>query len=432
MSQPMFSVLSPVYNGEAFLEGMLGCLGDQTDPDWEAVMVDDGSTDKTPEILATHAAKDPRIRVFSQPNSGAIAAAQRAFKESRGRWVCNLAVDDVFDKNKFAVHREWFNKHPDCCFFYTHFWLVDEGKRVDVGYPVPVPGRQWQVLLTLDTNLVHATGACVSREAFLSVKGHDPSFPFNGDYDLWLRLLARHPAVFIPEKTCGMRMHADSFGLVNKDACLFDAARSGIRFLNEHPFQELFPLIDLSAPEKAVEAVRWALFVATTQNAYLYQLGPHPALISRLLEWAWSGPKEATLAARPVIGRAVVENAQRLSGTKSELIWKAAATACHTNIPLSYAYTPVTPSRWRGRAILSRLAGMIRWRRSCTDIASRCSGNLLLDRPPQLLKIQPVRRAGGFDFADYAGDILSRRRKLGKIIEPVGDLFFGLRLALGG
>ena len=75
---PKISVILPAYNVEAFIARCLRSLQAQTVTDWEAVCVDDGSTDRTPQILDGFAGQDARIRVIHQPNGGASAARNRA------------------------------------------------------------------------------------------------------------------------------------------------------------------------------------------------------------------------------------------------------------------------------------------------------------------------------------------------------------------
>jgi glycosyltransferase involved in cell wall biosynthesis len=336
---PLFSVFVPVYNGEPFISRALDCLLGQTDPDWEAVVVDDGSTDETPSIVEAYAAKDSRIKVFRQDNSGAAVAARLAFEKSSGRWMLNLPADDLFAANKLAIHREWFKKHPDCRFFYTHCWFFsDDGQRLETDYLAPIPEPRWQVVMTLASNLIHANSTCIERHAFQAADGYDSAFPFNSDYDLWLRLLSRNTAVYIPERTCGTRIHTDAFGVVNKASCLYDAARSGIRFLNEHPFKEIFPLVNLSQADQARAAAEVALQVAANPGAYLYRLGPHPALIWRLFEWAW-GDKVGD-SVRQMIKEFSVNTAQKFTNTSFGALWQHAAIASHKSRP-HFAYTPV-------------------------------------------------------------------------------------------
>lgn len=94
MSQPIVSVVIPVYNAGKYLRRGLDSLLAQTCGDWEAVCVDDGSSDDSPAILEEYAARDARFRVLRQENSGVSAARNRGIREARGEWVTFLDADD--------------------------------------------------------------------------------------------------------------------------------------------------------------------------------------------------------------------------------------------------------------------------------------------------------------------------------------------------
>lgn len=107
---PYISVIIPVYNVAAYLRECLDSLVSQTLSDWEAVCVDDGSTDESGEILKEYAAKDGRIRLFHQSNGGAAAARNRALKEAQGEYISFLDGDDIFHKDFLEKANEIFKK----------------------------------------------------------------------------------------------------------------------------------------------------------------------------------------------------------------------------------------------------------------------------------------------------------------------------------
>lgn len=109
-----FSVVIPVHNGEATLVPSLRSLVSQSFTDWEAVIVDDGSTDGTLKLLQSLAEREPRFRVISQPNGGVSSARNHAFDEAKGDWIISLDADDFLVKGaleKVAL-QAW--DHADC------------------------------------------------------------------------------------------------------------------------------------------------------------------------------------------------------------------------------------------------------------------------------------------------------------------------------
>ena len=94
MSNPLISVVVPVYQAEAYLEETLRCILGQTYTDFELLLVDDGASDRSPEICDTYAAKDTRVRVFHRTNAGASEARNFGIREARGKYLAFVDADD--------------------------------------------------------------------------------------------------------------------------------------------------------------------------------------------------------------------------------------------------------------------------------------------------------------------------------------------------
>src|SRR3990172_2984652 len=94
---PYFTIIVPTYNQAQYLGAALDSLIAQTDPDWEAVVINDGSTDATREVMEKYAHKDSRIRLFHKPNGGVASALNDGLRKVQGQWVCWLSSDVMFD-----------------------------------------------------------------------------------------------------------------------------------------------------------------------------------------------------------------------------------------------------------------------------------------------------------------------------------------------
>ncbi|MDB5294853.1 MAG: glycosyl transferase, group 2, partial [Phycisphaerales bacterium] len=111
---PAVSVVIPTYNQPALLEQALASVRDQSFPDLEVIVIDDGSTDDTPARLAAVAAADRRVRVVRQPNAGTGRARNRGLDEARGRYVALLEHDDLWLPGKLAAQVAFLGAHPEC------------------------------------------------------------------------------------------------------------------------------------------------------------------------------------------------------------------------------------------------------------------------------------------------------------------------------
>ena len=111
-----FSVIMPCYNSESYVRGAVESVVNQTYPNWELVLVNDGSTDGTLSILQEYAAEDPRIRVFSKPNGGYISAVNLGLEKITGEYFLLMGSDDALGTDLFRSLSE-VPGQPDCIAF---------------------------------------------------------------------------------------------------------------------------------------------------------------------------------------------------------------------------------------------------------------------------------------------------------------------------
>lgn len=188
MQQPRISCLLPVYNGEEFLEEAIGSILSQTFRDFELVVVDDGSRDSTPDILARLAAADPRLRVIRQENGGIVAALNTGLKACRGEYVARMDADDVALPHRFQFQLDYLDAHPDCVLVGGVARSVSpDGKDVSR----TTGGRHRRTDLTCFPPKIAVSMhplITVRREALVAVGGYRSDFPHAEDYDLFIRL----------------------------------------------------------------------------------------------------------------------------------------------------------------------------------------------------------------------------------------------------
>lgn len=287
---PFATIIVPTFNQAQYIEQALNSLLAQTDIDWEAVVVNDGSTDSTAEIIEGYAANDPRIRIIHKKNGGVASALNRGLMEARGCWIHWLSSDDIFEPEKLAINRRWIEANPDCNFFFSYFTLLTEssGKRESRELWGQLPNPEYQIIGLLYRNYINGISICVNREAWAECGYFDNELYYAQDYDQWLRLLSKNRGIFIPEWTVVSRNHAEQGSEKFPDACYFDTAKAAISFINNHSFSEIVPWSDLSDEKSASLAILAALEVACDSSSFLYCLGPNPALILRILEWVFS------------------------------------------------------------------------------------------------------------------------------------------------
>ena len=123
---PFFSIIIPVYNVAPYLRECLDSVVAQTFTDWEAICVDDGSTDGSGAILDEYAAKDSRFKVIHQSNTGVSAARNAALDVAKGEWICFLDADDLWHERFLEVFLAGMREYPNDVCFRSGFCCFDD------------------------------------------------------------------------------------------------------------------------------------------------------------------------------------------------------------------------------------------------------------------------------------------------------------------
>lgn len=285
---PLFTVLVPTYNQAPYLSACLESLLHQTCPNWEAVVVNDGSTDNTRDLLEWYADKDSRLRVFHKENGGVATALNMALENARGKWICWLSSDDMFEPDKLETQVRAFAAHPGKYFFYTNYnvFYEESGRLSAIELPEDfVPPESLQVLKFFEINYVNGISICVHRSVFEKIGNFNTILRNGQDFDMWLRISAAYRSQHIEQRTCITRVHKEQGSSISADAGIFDSARASLVFLNNHHFEELFPALDLDSPEHGLLAIQAVFKILINPLAYINCCGFGPALLGRMREW---------------------------------------------------------------------------------------------------------------------------------------------------
>ncbi|HTQ24725.1 MAG TPA: glycosyltransferase [Candidatus Binataceae bacterium] len=196
---PEISVIIPTYNRRAMLREALASVAAQRhssfEVSYEVIVVDDGSTDGTSEELIC---RGDDIRAVRTERRGPATARNRGIAIARGGLIAFLDSDDLWMPAKLARQSRFMRDHPDCAIAQTgEIWMRD-GRRVN-------PGRRHRkragdiFIDSLRTCLISPSAAILRRELFDEVGGFDEDMAACEDYDLWLRIVARHEAGLLDE-----------------------------------------------------------------------------------------------------------------------------------------------------------------------------------------------------------------------------------------
>lgn len=139
------SIIIPCYNYGKYLDECFSNLQSQSYPDWEAIVVDDGSTDQTMEVVRAWQAEEPRIQYFYQSNSGVSKARNLGLLKANGELIQFLDADDLLSKDKLRLQVEYLQKNPEVDLCYTENHYFEDGIP-EIRYPdQEFMGRDWMI-----------------------------------------------------------------------------------------------------------------------------------------------------------------------------------------------------------------------------------------------------------------------------------------------
>ncbi|MBI4355948.1 MAG: glycosyltransferase [Candidatus Omnitrophica bacterium] len=201
---PKVSVVVPTYNRAHLIPEALESIWAQTYRDLEVIVVDDGSTDDTREILRPWW---PRLRYIYQPNQGCAAARNRGISLARGTYVAFLDSDDRWLPDKLAQQVAWLEAHSKAGLVYSRLWRYVLGRDAEREIcPRELPATFLDVLR--GSGFIPTSTVMVRRRCLEAVGLFDVSLPVAEDWDLWLRIARRYPIAALPAVLAEHREHA--------------------------------------------------------------------------------------------------------------------------------------------------------------------------------------------------------------------------------
>lgn len=197
LNRPAVTVLMSVYNGEEFLPCALASIFSQTFPDFELWVIDDGSTDRSAEILA--GIDDPRLQVLTNTrNIGLTASLNRGLKEARGAYIARLDADDLALPQRLARQKAILDKQPGVGLVGSFAGKIDESGQPSGQWATPLEPEDIYYLLNFRNCLTHST-VMFRRDLVLSLNGYREDLRYAQDYDLWFRLSKKTRLALMPE-----------------------------------------------------------------------------------------------------------------------------------------------------------------------------------------------------------------------------------------
>jgi glycosyltransferase involved in cell wall biosynthesis len=191
------SVIIPVYNGAATILATVDSVLAQTYPDFEIIIINDGSTDKTLELLSS--ITDRRVKIFSYPNGGLSIARNRGISLAKGDFIAFLDADDRWTSDKLALQLAALQQHSTAALAYS--WVYFQYENVAESYADTsnyFTGNVYPELL-LKNFLHNGSNPLIRKKTIDQIGLFDPNLKACEDWDFYLRIAAKYDFILVPK-----------------------------------------------------------------------------------------------------------------------------------------------------------------------------------------------------------------------------------------
>lgn len=206
MTNPYFTVIVPTYNRAKLIPATLSTVQRQTYPDFEVIVIDNGSTDETDTIMEDFL-KDSRFQyIRSEENNERAWSRNRGLAVAKGTYVTFLDSDDFMYESCLEDAFNYSKTKPEFHFFHNFYELVDENQNSIYKFRFPSLQNQYKALAS--GNFISCIGAFIHRSIYLNLRFNlDPKMIGAEDYEIWFDVLAKHKIGRIEKINSGIRDH---------------------------------------------------------------------------------------------------------------------------------------------------------------------------------------------------------------------------------
>ncbi|MDI6883463.1 MAG: glycosyltransferase [Patescibacteria group bacterium] len=212
-NNPLVSIVIPTYNKAKHIKKAIGGVLSQTYQNLEVIVIDDGSTDNTQEVVKSF--NDPRIIYIWQENKGPAAARNTGIKKTQGKYIAFLDSDDFWLKEKLEKQVRFLEENPEVGLLGSGCYQLDEKGEVIGEKIFPAENKVLQKIL-IKYNPFIQSSVILRKEVFDRMGKYDENFLQSEDYELWLRIAKSHKIANLSEPLVKKRYYKESL-LPGKD-----------------------------------------------------------------------------------------------------------------------------------------------------------------------------------------------------------------------
>lgn len=212
---PWLSVIMPTYNGADFVREALDSICAEDDPGVECIVVDDGSSDKTIEIVQSYADQIAIKLVAGRRRGNWVAGTNEGLRTAAGHYACFLHQDDRWLPGRLSEMKALIRSHSECSMF-VHSVEFRDAKDRSLGFwTSPLPARQsvkgdWVLDRLIVQDFIAINAPIFERQRALDLKGLDEALWYTADWDFWMRFVAGQQVIYSPRPLGVFRLHGQS------------------------------------------------------------------------------------------------------------------------------------------------------------------------------------------------------------------------------
>jgi len=240
------SVILPCYNGVQWIGQAIESVLNQTFKDFELLVIDDGSTDNSKEIVSSYLC-DERVRYIYQENRGFSGAINRGIRESKGDLIGFIGQDDLWLPNKLELQTKYLSKHGDVDLIHSSYFAIDpQGQIMGIrNMEIPNVSSKRELIETLFLwNFIGFETVLVKRKCFDEVGFFDERMVGFSDHDMWLRIAGKFNIVYTSLPLVKKREHTLQLSKTQAEKVLRD------EFLLVRKARYQYPFLEKVVPKK--------------------------------------------------------------------------------------------------------------------------------------------------------------------------------------
>lgn len=246
MQAPLISVILPVYNSSDFLEEAIDSIINQTYKNWELIAINDGSTDKSEDIILRY--KDARIKYYkNEKNIGLIGTLNRGIDLSTGKYIARMDSDDVSKPLRFEKQINFMEQNPNYAMCGTFAKMIDQSGNKIRKIVHQTTDEFLKINLLFSVPFIHPS--MMIKTSILKENKFDPQYIHVEDYDIWCRIARKNKVANIADTLLDYRWHGNNISIKNEETqnkLKSEINKRELGFLNIKPTEEELWLHEIS------------------------------------------------------------------------------------------------------------------------------------------------------------------------------------------